>query len=313
MVTFCDAGFRQHCSAPTLGTRGGHICRRALVRRVLGALVKVGNARGLRFAALGTLLAVFALPAYAAYADDPTPPPPASVTEVNRSLEQLQAEAAAIQADVAKSTIAYTNALKVAQTAEAAAKKSEAYAASTKGKADIERRKLGLVTAQAYQLGIPTVLGTESMLWSLAPVAENLQEIADRQTAIRQLGNTQVSQYKAATGAETTAGTAAGDAAAKRAEADKANAAAEQLRKEVQSKAASASMAMEGQLADLAGATAAVEAAADHPEPAGSRELAGLPDRARRDQGQGAAGCHDQEPRHAPGRAPALQGRRRSR
>ncbi len=217
--------------------------------------MKVGNVRGLRFAALGTLLAVFALPAYAAYADDPTPPPPASVTDVNRSLEQLQAEAAAIQADVAKSTIAYTNALKIAQTAEAAAKKSEAYAASTKGKADIERRKLGLVTAQAYQLGIPTVLGTESMLWSLAPVAENLQEIADRQTAIRQLGNTQVSQYKAATGAETTAGTAAGDAAAKRAEADKANATAEQLRKDVQSKAASASMAMEGQLADLAGAT----------------------------------------------------------
>lgn len=215
----------------------------------------LGNGRGLRFAALGTLLAVFALPAFSAYADDPTPPPPASVTDVNRSLEQLQAEAAAIQADVATSTIAYTNALKLAQTAEAAAKKAEAFAAGTKGKSDIERRKLGLVTAQAYQLGIPTVLGTESMLWSLAPVAENLQEIADRQTAIRQLGNTQVSQYNAATAAENTAGTAAADAATKRAAADKANATAEQLRKEVQSKAASASMAMEGQLADLAGAT----------------------------------------------------------
>ena len=59
-----------------------------------------------------------------------------------------------------------------------------------------------MLTAQAYQLGIPTMLGTESMLWSLAPVAENLQEIADRQTAIRQLGSTQVAQYKAATAAE---------------------------------------------------------------------------------------------------------------
>ena len=155
-----------------------------------------------------------ALPAYAAYADDPTPPPPASVTDVNRSLEQLQAEAAAIQADVAKATIAYTNALKTAQTAEAAAKKAEAYRGQHQGQvATIERRKLGLVTAQAYQLGIPTVMGTESMLWSLAPVAENLQEIADRQTAIRQLGSTQVSQYKQATAAETAAGTAAGDAA----------------------------------------------------------------------------------------------------
>ncbi|GAA1570525.1 hypothetical protein GCM10009789_25060 [Kribbella sancticallisti] len=215
----------------------------------------LGNGRGLRFAALGTLLAVFALPSYAAYADDPTTPPPASVTDVNRSLEQLQAEAAAIQADVAKATIAYTSALKVAQATEAVAKKAEAYAANTKGRSDVERRRLGLLTAQAYQVGIPTVLGTESMLWSLAPVAENLQEIADRQTAIRQLGSTQVSQYKAATAAQNTAGTAAADAATKRAAADKAAATAEQLRKDVQSKAASASMAMEGQLADLAGAS----------------------------------------------------------
>ena len=80
----------------------------------------VGSRRGLRFAALGTLLAVFALPAYA---DNPTPPPPASVTDVNRSLEQLQADAAAVQADFAKATIAYTAALKAAQTAEAAARR----------------------------------------------------------------------------------------------------------------------------------------------------------------------------------------------
>jgi len=210
----------------------------------------LGKKRGMRFAALGALLAVFALPAYA----DPTPPP-ASVTDVNRSLEQLQAEAATIQADLTKSTIAYTNALKQAQTAEAAAKKAEQYAASSKGRSDAERRRLGLLTAQAYQMGIPTVLGAESMLWSLAPIAENLQEIADRQTAIRQLGNTQVAQYQTAMAAENAAGTAASDAATKRAAADKAAATTKTLSQEVQTKAANASMTMNGQLADLAGAT----------------------------------------------------------
>ncbi|GAA3540153.1 peptidoglycan DD-metalloendopeptidase family protein [Kribbella ginsengisoli] len=214
----------------------------------------LGNGRRLRLAALGAVMAVVALPTYAAFADQ-TPPPPASVTDVNRSLEQLQAEAAEIQLDVAKATVAYTNALKTAQTAEAAAKKAEAFANNTKNKSQDERRRLGLLTAQAYQLGIPTVLGTESMLWSLAPVAENLQEIADRQTAIRQLGSTQVAQYNAATAAESTAGTAAADAAAKRAVADQANKKATELGKTVREKAASAAMAMEGQLADLAGAT----------------------------------------------------------
>jgi len=214
----------------------------------------LGNGRRLRLAAVGALVAVVALPSYAAFAD-PTPPPPASVTDVNRSLEQLQAEAAAIQIDVAKATVAYTNALKVAQATDAIAKKAEAHAATTQNKSQEERRRLGVLTAQAYQMGIPTVLGTESMLWSLAPVAENLQEIADRQTAIRQLGSTQVSQYKAATAAEATAGTATADAANKRAEADKASKAATELGKTVREKAASAAMAMEGQLADLAGAT----------------------------------------------------------
>lgn len=214
----------------------------------------LGNARRLRLAGVGALIAVVALPSYAAFAD-PTPPPPASVTDVNRSLEQLQAEAAAIQIDVAKATVAYTNALKVAQATEATAKQAESYAANSQNKSQVERRRLGLLTAQAYQLGIPTVLGTESMLWSLAPVAENLQEIADRQTAIRQLGSTQVAQYKAATAAESTAGTATADAATKRAAADKANQTANELGKTVREKAASAAMAMEGQLADLAGAT----------------------------------------------------------
>ncbi|TDU84277.1 murein DD-endopeptidase MepM/ murein hydrolase activator NlpD [Kribbella voronezhensis] len=215
----------------------------------------LGNRRRLRLAVIGALVAVVALPSYAAYADDPTPPPPASVTDVKRSLEQLQAEAAAIQADFAKTTIAYTNALKAVQTTEAAAKKAEQYAAGKKSVSDVERRKLGLVTAQAYQLGIPTVIGTESMLWSLAPIAENLQEIADRQAAIRQLGSTQVSQYQAATAAQNAAGTAADDAARKRAAADQAAQTARTLGLEVKSKAAEASVAMQDQMADLAGAS----------------------------------------------------------
>jgi murein DD-endopeptidase MepM/ murein hydrolase activator NlpD len=177
------------------------------------------------------------------------------VTDVNRSLEQLQAEAAAVQADFAKSTIAYTNALKAAETAEAAAKTAETGATASKGKADDERRRLGLLTAQAYQLGIPTVMGMESMLWSLAPVAENLQEIADRQTAITQLGSTQVTQYQAAMAAESAASTAKATAAEKRAAANEAAAKAKQLSQEVQQKAADAAMAMEGQVADLDGAS----------------------------------------------------------
>ncbi|WP_427893081.1 peptidoglycan DD-metalloendopeptidase family protein [Kribbella sp. GL6] len=212
----------------------------------------LGKRRGLRFAAIGTLLAAVALPAYA---DDPTPttsePPPASVTDVNRSLEQLQAEAAAVQADFAKATIAYTKALKDAQAAESAAKKAEASASTSKGRSDEERRKLGLLTAQAYQMGIPTVMGTESMLWSLAPVAENLQEIADRQTAIVQLGSTQVAQYNAAMAAESETNRLKADAATKRTAANEAAAKAQELSKQVQQKAADASAAMADQTADL--------------------------------------------------------------
>ena len=212
----------------------------------------LGSRRGLRLAALGTLLAAVALPAYA---DDPTPPPPASVTDVNRSLEQLQAEAAAVQADFAKATIAYTNALKAAQTAEAAAKNAEASATVSKSRADTERRHLGLLTAQAYQMGIPTVLGTESMLWSLAPIAENLQEIADRQTAITQLGSTQVAQYRTAMAAEAESNRLTADAAGKRAAANEAAGKAKELSLQVQQKAAFAAAAMEGQAADLDGAS----------------------------------------------------------
>jgi murein DD-endopeptidase MepM/ murein hydrolase activator NlpD len=208
-----------------------------------------GRRRGLRLAALGVVLTAVAVPAYA----DPPPstPPPASVTDVNRSLEQLQAEAAAVQADFAKATIAYTNALKQAQAAEAAAKKAEATATTSKGKADEERRRLGVVTAQAYQLGIPTVMGAESMLWSLAPIAESLQEIADRQTAITQLGNTQVSQYQRAMAAESESNRLKDDATSKRAAANEAAAKAQELSKQVQQKAADASAAMADQTADL--------------------------------------------------------------
>ncbi|RZT17109.1 NlpC/P60 family protein [Kribbella sp. VKM Ac-2569] len=212
----------------------------------------LGRRRGLRLAALGTLLAAVAVPA--AYADpspSATEPPPASVTDVNRSLEQLQAEAAAVQADFAKATIAYTKALKEAQAAEAAAKKAEASAAASKGLSDEERRRLGVITAQAYQLGIPTVMGTESMLWSLAPIAENLQEIADRQTAITQLGSTQVSQYNKAMAAEAQSNRFKADATTKRAAANEAAAKAQELSNQVQHKAASASAAMADQTADL--------------------------------------------------------------
>jgi murein DD-endopeptidase MepM/ murein hydrolase activator NlpD len=219
----------------------------------MGALMVFGKTRRMRLAALGAVFALFAQPAFA---DDPVPPPPASVTDVNRSLEQLQAEAAAVQADFAKATIAYTNALRDAQAAEAAAKKAEQAAAASKGLAATERRRLGQLTAQAYQLGIPTTLGAESMLWSLAPVAENLQEIADRQTAITRIGANQVRQYRAAQAAQQAAGAAANDATAKRAAADKAAATAQSLSDQVRANATNASVAMEGQIADLAGATA---------------------------------------------------------
>ncbi|MEU8222305.1 peptidoglycan DD-metalloendopeptidase family protein [Kribbella sp. NPDC048915] len=215
-----------------------------------------GGRRGLRLAAVGALLAAVALPTYAASAQaDPSPsttePPPASVTDVNRTLEQLQAEAAALQADFAKATIAYTKALKDAQAAEAAAKQAESTATVSKGRSDEERRRLGVITAQAYQLGVPTVMGAESMLWSLAPIAENLQEIADRQTAIKQLGSTQVSQYQRARAAEAESDRLKAEATTKRAAADQAAAKAQELSKQVQQKAADATAAMADQAANL--------------------------------------------------------------
>ncbi|MGH3465907.1 MAG: peptidoglycan DD-metalloendopeptidase family protein, partial [Kribbellaceae bacterium] len=133
-----------------------------------------------------------------------------------RSLEQLQAEAAALQADLARATIAYTAAVKKAQQAKVAADTAAATAVRTSAKAAEERARLGRISAQAYQLGIPTSLGAESMLWSLASVAESLQEIADRQSAITVAGSNQSNAYQASLDAEAAAKAAAADAAAKR-------------------------------------------------------------------------------------------------
>jgi len=206
--------------------------------------------RRLRVAALGAVLVAVALPAYA----DPTPPP-ASVTDVNRSLEQLQAEAAALQADFAKATIAYTKALQDTQRADAAADLAEKKAADAKAVAEAERHRLAVRTVQAYQLGIPTTMGGESLLWSLASIAENLQEIADRQTAITRLGNNQAALYQSAVEAETAASAAATEAAAKRSAADQAAAKAQAMKDEVRKKADTAAATMQARLADLASAT----------------------------------------------------------
>jgi hypothetical protein len=77
----------------------------------------VGGRPRLRIAALCAVMLSLALPAFA----DETPMPPASVTQVptGRSLEQLQAEAAALQADFARATLAYTAAQKKAAQAKA--------------------------------------------------------------------------------------------------------------------------------------------------------------------------------------------------
>ena len=105
-------------------------------------------------------------------------------------------------------------------------------------------------------MGIPTVMGTESMLWSLAPIAENLQEIADRQTAITQLGSTQVAQYQTAMAAESRAGPAQGrgdqqagrgERGGRQGQGAQQGSAAEGRRRRV--------AAMEGQAADLDGAS----------------------------------------------------------
>ncbi|MFC0625743.1 peptidoglycan DD-metalloendopeptidase family protein [Kribbella deserti] len=208
------------------------------------------TSRRLRVAALGVVLAAVSIPM--AYADPP--PPPASVTDVNRTYEQLQAEAAALQADFAMATIAYTRALTQSQRADAAADKSELAAARAKAKADEQRALLGRVTAQAYQLGLPTAFGPQPLLWSQTPFASNLPQFADRQTAIAKVGSDQAKLYHAVRALEAAANVAAADAISKRTAANQAAATAKTLDAEVRRKAASASVTMQGQLADLAGA-----------------------------------------------------------
>ncbi|WP_328994235.1 peptidoglycan DD-metalloendopeptidase family protein [Kribbella sp. NBC_01245] len=207
--------------------------------------------RRVRIVALGVVLAAVGIPM--AYAD-PSPPPPASVTDVNRSYEQLQAEAAALQADFAKATIAYTKALGQSQQADAVADKAELLAAQAKAKADEQRGLLGQLTAQAYQLGLPLAFGPQQLMWAQSPFASNLPQFADRQTAIAQVGSDQAKLYETVTTLVAAANVAAADATAKRQVANQAAANAKVLDAEVRRKAASASVTMQGQLADLAGA-----------------------------------------------------------
>jgi murein DD-endopeptidase MepM/ murein hydrolase activator NlpD len=227
-------------------------------KRFMGARMTVRRTAGgprLRIAALCAVLGALTAPSLysPALADPTTPLPPASVTKVptGRSLEQLQAEAAALQADFAKATIAYTAATKKAEQARAAATAADAEAASTQAAAEEARRRLGRITAQAYQLGIPTSLGAESMLWSLSAVAENLQDLADRQSAITVAGTNQANAYQASVDADNAAQAAATDAAAKRAAADTAAEAAGKLADDVQQKAAVATQKMQDWLSQL--------------------------------------------------------------
>jgi murein DD-endopeptidase MepM/ murein hydrolase activator NlpD len=209
----------------------------------------VGGRPRLRIAALCAVMLSLALPAFA----DETPMPPASVTQVptGRSLEQLQAEAAALQADFARATLAYTAAQKQAAQAKADATAAEARATSTAAAAAESRAKLGRMAAQAYQMGIPTSLGAESILWSLSTVAESLQEIADRQSAITVAGTNQSNAYQASLDADAAAQGAATDAATKRTAADTAAESARKLADEVRAKAAAATQKMQDWLSQL--------------------------------------------------------------
>jgi hypothetical protein len=209
-------------------------------------------------AVVGTVLVALATPAYA---DDPTPPaspPPASVTKIPTatSLEQMQAEAARLQADFATATIAYTTALKKAQQAKTLADNADRRVAAARTTAAAARTKLGRLTAQAYQLGIPTSLGAESMLWSLTAVAENVQELADRQSAITVAGTNQAVAYQATVDAEAAAAAAANDAASKREAANKATAEAQKLADDVRKRSAAAAVKMQDWLSQMELATA---------------------------------------------------------
>lgn len=196
--------------------------------------------RRTRIAAAGVVLLAVAMPAYAD--PDPKTLPPASVTEVppRRSLEQMQAEAAKLQAEFAQATIAYTNALRAARTADATAAAAERRAAALAADAGAAQRSLGRVSAQAYQLGIPPTITAGWMSW--APLAAD------------QPGVQQLTAHQQAAQAEATAATAQSDATVKRAAATKASGQAQQLAVKVQQKATRSAAAMQAQLAELPGA-----------------------------------------------------------
>jgi murein DD-endopeptidase MepM/ murein hydrolase activator NlpD len=197
--------------------------------------------RRTRIAAAGVVLLAVAGPAYA----DPDPTntlPPASVTEVpsQRSLEQMQAEAAKLQAEFARATIAYTNALRVARTADATAAAAERRAAALTAQAAAAQRALGRVSAQAYQLGIPATITASWLSW--APLAAD------------QPGVSQLTAHQQAAQADAAAAAARAAAAGRRAAATTADVRARQLAANVRQKATESAAAMQAQLAELPGA-----------------------------------------------------------
>ena len=190
--------------------------------------------RGVRAVAAAVVAATLMTSMVPAYAGKPTPPPslpPASVTKLPtaKSLEQLQADAAKLQADFAKSTIAYTTALKKAQRTTAVADAADRTLVAARAKAADARARLGLVTAQAYQLGI---------------------------SAIAVAGTSQAVAYQASVAADTAATNALGDSTAKREAANKAGADAQKLADEVRNKSAAAAAKTQDWLSQMELATA---------------------------------------------------------
>ena len=187
--------------------------------------------RGVRAGAVAVVIAATATMLGPAYADKPSPPPPASVTKLPtaKSLEQLQADAAKLQADFAKSTIAYTSALRKAQQTRATADGADRTLVAARARAADARARLGRTTAQAYQLGV---------------------------SGIAVAGMNQAIAYQASVAADTAATTALGDATAKREAANRAAAAAQKLADEVRTKSAAAAAKTQDWLSQMELATA---------------------------------------------------------
>lgn len=196
------------------------------------AVRQVLTTRTLRVAAVGAVLVALSAPAYA---DDPKVPPsslpPASVTKLptSRSLEQLQAEAAKLQAEFATATIKYTTGLKKAQQAKAAADTADVKLGTARRTADAARTRLGRLTAQAYQLGISAIA-----------VAATNQAVA----------------YQQSVAADAAATTAATDSTTKRNTANLTATEAQRLADEVRKKSAAAAAKMQDWLGQMELATA---------------------------------------------------------